>query len=768
MSRKDSNCSSRAITISGFGVVSLGPTLVHLFRSESLQSALLGVVPPLVISIGFVALGAHLYHRKYDAKWVRLLQRWHLAGAGIGGVVALVILGYQMSHGGVLVHPEYLLYNTVVGGAGVGAVFGYHDFKVQQRAAACRTSSDIFDTVRKINRGVVTAEDRETLERHVCETIAAADSYALAWVGDVHDGELTPRASAGVEREHLDDGTLSVDEGTLADGPAGSAVRTLEPQVVRNRADALSDSWRAAASEREYRSMIALPLAHEETRYGVLCIYADRPAAFTDREYDVLVELGDTIANAIDAIELRHSQTALLDGMADAAFVYSLTQESLVAVNQAAVDRLGYGREELLSMHPEDFDVSDTDCVSSGRLRDLRERGQLVFETVHEQASGDRLPVEINATAIQYRGEPAVLAVARDVRERRERERRLRSYREAIEHAGHAIYITDTDGTIDYVNPAFEDQTGYRRSDVVGETPNVLKSGHHDDAFYGDLWETILDGEVWHNEEMIDRRKDGTTYYVDQTIAPITDEDGEIERFVAVSQDITELKEHEERLEEQTEQLELLNRLVRHDIRNDMTVILGFGEMLRDDVPEAYHATVDRILETGRHTVELTRTARDLVDMIGQSEDPELRPTSLSTALRDEFDNTRRSYPDATFDIGDVPDVEVRANDLLPAVFRNLLHNAIQHNDNDTPHVDVSVTDRGDRVVVRIADDGPGVRETRKEAIFGKEERRLDSPGTGMGLYFVDTLVDQYGGDVRIEDNDPDGAVFVVELPAVA
>jgi signal transduction histidine kinase len=197
-----------------------------------------------------------------------------------------------------------------------------------------------------------------------------------------------------------------------------------------------------------------------------------------------------------------------------------------------------------------------------------------------------------------------------------------------------------------------------------------------------------------------------------------------------------------------------------------MSVVLGFAERLRDRVDPEHRDDVDRIRGTGRHTVELTETARDLVEMIRRTAEPEIEPTDLDAALRDEFENTERSYPRATFRLGEVPDVDVRANDLLSAVFRNLLHNAVQHNDGDEPRVEVSVTERagGEWVRVSVADDGPGIPAHRRDEVFGKESKGLESPGTGMGLYVVDSLVDQYGGSVRVEDREGGGSVFHVDL----
>lgn len=97
-------------------------------------------------------------------------------------------------------------------------------------------------------------------------------------------------------------------------------------------------------------------------------------------------------------------------------------------------------------------------------------------------------------------------------------------------------------------------------------------------------------------------------------------------------------------------------------------------------------------------------------------------------------------------------------------MFGNLLDNAVIHNDKESVEVSVAVEECEDRVVVRIADNGPGVPDSRKREVFGRSEKGLESPGSGLGLYLVDQLVDIYGGSVWIEDNEPDGSVFCVEL----
>ncbi|XGI84191.1 PAS domain S-box protein [Halorutilales archaeon Cl-col2-1] len=222
--------------------------------------------------------------------------------------------------------------------------------------------------------------------------------------------------------------------------------------------------------------------------------------------------------------------------------------------------------------------------------------------------------------------------------------------------------------------------------------------------------------------------------------------------------------ETEERIESERDELTLLNRIVRHDIRNDMNLVLGWGDMLRDHVDDEGEEYLETVLSTSQHVVDLTKTARDFVDAIEQEEEMDLRPTVLSKVLKDSVEKRKQAYDEAEFSIEGLPKTSVKANDLLSTAFRNILNNAVQHNDKETPKVEISAEETDGDVVVSIADNGPGVPDSQKEEIFGRGEKGLESGGTGIGLYLVQTLVDSYNGEVWVEDNVPEGSVFKVKL----
>ncbi|MBI4737348.1 MAG: GAF domain-containing protein, partial [candidate division NC10 bacterium] len=152
--------------------------------------------------------------------------------------------------------------------------------------------------------------------------------------------------------------------------------------------------------------------------------------------------------------------------------------------------------------------------------------------------------------------------VRRELIERKKIEERLRLQSTALNSAANAIVITDREGLVTWVNPAFTQLTGYTPEEALGQTMRLLKSGKHDQAFYRHMWETILAGQVWHGE-VINRRKDGSIYTDEQTITPVFNERGEISHFVTIKQDITDRKRAEEALAKRTQQLATLNELSR-------------------------------------------------------------------------------------------------------------------------------------------------------------------------------------------------------------
>ncbi|MFN1126854.1 PAS domain S-box protein [Halobacterium salinarum] len=240
----------------------------------------------------------------------------------------------------------------------------------------------------------------------------------------------------------------------------------------------------------------------------------------------------------------------------------------------------------------------------------------------------------------------------------------MRPFRAAVESTGHSIYWTDTTGTIEYVNPAFEEQTGFSAEEAVGSNASILQSGAHGDLFYGRLWDTILSGDVWKGE-IVNERKNGERYVAKQTISPITDDAGDIIRFVAVNEDVSDLREAQKRVERERNRFaDLFDAvpipLVLTYLEQDEAVIKQANQAFQDKFGftgrELGGASLDQLLVDDADTPEaheindrLTQGERVRREVTRQAADDESRTFILNaTPLDGERDELLATYIDIT------------------------------------------------------------------------------------------------------------------------
>lgn len=349
----------------------------------------------------------------------------------------------------------------------------------------------------------------------------------------------------------------------------------------------------------------------------------------------------------------------------------------------------------------------------------------------------------------------------------------VRTAEETLDFAITGVWLVDEGGA--RLEPA---ATSARAEELFGEHP-VYTEGN------SLSWQAFTEGESF----VIDDLQDEAGLYNPDTqvrselIVPIgeygvlnvaamapnafSDSDIAIAKLLAANTQVALGRaERERHLERQTDQMEFFNSILRHDILNAVTVIKSRAEFLMDDLEGEQLRDAETIVNWSNDVTEIVQQVRTVLETLVGRGDPELEQVNLANRLRGEIGRLESTYPEVVFDT-DIPDeVPVLADELVGAVLGNVLTNAIEHNDTDGLEVSTTLEGRDDAVVVRIADNGKGVADDRKEAIFRRDETgHAKSTGSGFGLFFVDVMVALYGGDVKVEDNDDGGATFVIHFP---
>jgi len=352
------------------------------------------------------------------------------------------------------------------------------------------------------------------------------------------------------------------------------------------------------------------------------------------------------------------------------------------------------------------------------------------------------------------------LGYQQDITAEKRYEQDLSLFKEQAKEADKSIFITDSDGTIEYVNPAFETITGYTADEAVGRTPRILKSGQQDEAFYAELWDQITAGEVW-EAELTNQTKYGELFEVKQKIVPVTDEHGEITHFVAIEQDVTEKV-----LTTQT--LDVLNRVLRHNLRNSLNAIDGHAELLEDECldPEARKASVAAIRNQAASMQQIAEKTAEIRSIWDPTEAHE---TWEELDVESLVETYQRQYPEA--DITSIIDgdgvVRAQSAELLKKAVDEAVTNAIEHADRSPPEVTVTVqhSPTENQFRVRVTDTGPGIPELERQTIESGGETPLGH-SLGIDLWLMEWITTTLGGELTIEDNEPRGSVVTFQLPS--
>jgi diguanylate cyclase (GGDEF)-like protein/PAS domain S-box-containing protein len=251
----------------------------------------------------------------------------------------------------------------------------------------------------------------------------------------------------------------------------------------------------------------------------------------------------------VDDFLEQSKQIPLLQAAVDQAFNAIVITDAdldtgprIVYVNSAFENQTGYSANELLGATPRILQGPDTDRVLLSELRrSLSSGGRFEGRTTNYRKDGIPYQVHWIISPVRESSDGPVthyVSVQQDVTEIEEERQHRRLMATALENSSDVVMITDAQRRIIYVNGGFEKQSGYDREEVLGQTASLLQSGEHNSEFYENMWETIKAGDVFH-ATVIERAKDGSRFYLDETITPINDSKGNVTHYVADGQDIT-------------------------------------------------------------------------------------------------------------------------------------------------------------------------------------------------------------------------------------
>ena len=451
-------------------------------------------------------------------------------------------------------------------------------------------------------------------------------------------------------------------------------------------------------------------------------------------------------------------------------------------------DLLGYRPEEMLGRKPLDFmPAEEARRVQTvfGPIT-MAHKPFRVLEKTHRHRNGSLIVLETSGVPVfdavgRFRG---YRGVDRDITERRKREQELVRLAAAVEQTADSILITDVDGNIQYVNPAFERITGYSEAEALGRNARLLRSDKNSSQVYEDLWRTIKRGDIWVGQ-LTNRRKDGTYFDQHVTISPVRDDSGKVVNYVAVKQDRTAQLQVERQLQ-QSQRLEAIGQLaggVAHDFNNLLTAILGYSELslrrLKPDDRIAHH--VNEIRKAAERAAALTR------QLLAFSRKQILEPRilNLNSVVSDLNQMLRRL-------IGEDIDLVTRFDEDLKSVkadptkmeqvIMNLIINARDamprggkliietHNATMSPGYNVhrQALAAGEYVVLAVTDTGVGMNAETQTHIFEPFFTTKEcGKGTGLGLSMVYGIVKQSEGYIRVRSELGEGTTFEVYLPSV-
>ena len=402
--------------------------------------------------------------------------------------------------------------------------------------------------------------------------------------------------------------------------------------------------------------------------------------------------------------------------------------------------------ETLVSTRPDGGNYARTDGIGSCQLRPHPSGVELILDSAQFVVSTEPVPVE---AAVEGQ-----LLVFRDITTQRDEQLELQA---VIEHTSDVVMIVDPTGDISYASPSVKPELKYTQLELVGRDLTELFHTDDTDAVAADI-EAVTGTDELVNSQY--RLKTGTDNWrmVETTVrgsqsTPTTD------GVIVTIRDVTDRYRQQQRRR-------VMNRVLRHDLRNDMNVVVGHAEILAETLDDEEGCHAETIEHKATNLVELGEKVRK-IDQRLHGCDREFQRIELARIVREEVQSIHETYPDAAIRTR-LEDVSIWGDTLIRTAVTNLIENAVVHNDRSTPEVDIAVgyAEESGRVELTVSDNGSGIPEAERRVITAGVETPLEHI-SGLGLWLVKWIVEGMDGELTIETKETHGSVVTLSFAPI-